>query len=112
LKTVAPLFSNDANFWPGMACKWGLSFLINPEQTPQGRSAGSLAWAGLANTFYWIDPTKQVTGVFFTRFTAPLKQPLRASRCCPLLRPLDHPCGAQQQLPRHSAGTLSRAAGA
>jgi CubicO group peptidase (beta-lactamase class C family) len=67
LKTVAPSSSNDANFWPGMACKWGLSFLINAERTPQGRSAGSLAWAGLANTFFWIDPTARVTGVYLTQ---------------------------------------------
>jgi methyl acetate hydrolase len=67
LKTAAPSASNDANFWPGMACKWGLSFLINPERTPQGRSPGSLAWAGLANTFFWIDPTRQVTGVYLTQ---------------------------------------------
>ena len=66
-KTTAPSLSNDANFWPGMACKWGLSFLINPEPTAQGRSAGSLAWAGLANTFFWIDPIKQVTGVYLTQ---------------------------------------------
>jgi CubicO group peptidase (beta-lactamase class C family) len=44
-----------------------LSFLINPERTPQGRSAGSLAWAGLANTFFWIDPIKRVTGVYLTQ---------------------------------------------
>jgi CubicO group peptidase (beta-lactamase class C family) len=67
LKTVAPSSSNDASFWPGMACKWGLSFLINAERTPQGRSAGSLAWAGLANTFFWIDPTARVTGVYLTQ---------------------------------------------
>jgi len=67
LQTVAPSSSHDANFWPGMACKWGLSFLINPERTPQGRSAGSLAWAGLANTFFWIDPTRQVTGVYLAQ---------------------------------------------
>ena len=67
LKTVAPTLSHDANFFPGMQQKWGLSFLINTTQTPQGRSAGSLAWAGLANTFFWIDPTKRVTGVFLTQ---------------------------------------------
>jgi CubicO group peptidase (beta-lactamase class C family) len=67
LQTVAPSSSRDANFWPGMACKWGLSFLINPAPTPQGRSAGSLAWAGLANTFFWIDPSRQVTGVYLTQ---------------------------------------------
>jgi methyl acetate hydrolase len=50
-----------------MKQKWGFSFLINTEKTPQGRSAGSLAWAGLGNTYYWIDPVKRVTGVLFTQ---------------------------------------------
>jgi CubicO group peptidase (beta-lactamase class C family) len=47
--------------------KWGLSFLINPQALPTGRSAGSLAWAGLANSFYWIDPARRVTGVYATQ---------------------------------------------
>ncbi len=29
----------------------------------EGRSPGSLAWAGLANTYFWIDPSRNVTGV-------------------------------------------------
>ena len=37
--------------------------MINTEQAPTGRSAGSLAWAGLANTFFWIDPTRKLTGM-------------------------------------------------
>jgi methyl acetate hydrolase len=63
LKTAAPPFSNDAEFFPGMDKRWGLSFMINNEKAPTGRSAGSLAWAGLANTYYWIDPARDVTGV-------------------------------------------------
>jgi CubicO group peptidase (beta-lactamase class C family) len=60
-------FSNDANFYPAMTQKWGLTFLINTEDTPEGRSAGSLAWAGLANSYFWIDPVKDVTGVMATQ---------------------------------------------
>lgn len=67
MKTAAPPLSNDVKLYPGMALKWGLSFLINTARTPEGRSAGSLAWAGLANTFFWIDPAKNVTGVFLTQ---------------------------------------------
>ena len=67
MKSVAPSLSNDANFFPGMKQKWSLAFLINTTQTPQGRSPGSLGWAGLANTFFWIDPVKRVTGVFLTQ---------------------------------------------
>ncbi|HUJ75094.1 MAG TPA: serine hydrolase, partial [bacterium] len=64
---AASAITRDSNFWPGMPCTWGLSFLINTARTPQGRSAGSLAWAGLANTYYWIDPVKHITGVFCTQ---------------------------------------------
>ena len=55
--------TNDVDLYPGMVKKWGLSFLINTETTPEGRSPGSLAWAGLANTYYWIDPARDVSGV-------------------------------------------------
>ncbi|WP_027580928.1 serine hydrolase domain-containing protein [Bradyrhizobium sp. Ai1a-2] len=55
--------SNHIDLYPDMDKKWGLSFLINTAKTPEGRRAGSLAWAGLANTYYWIDPTSDITGV-------------------------------------------------
>lgn len=67
LKTVAPPLSNDAEFFPGMDKQWGLSFMINNAQAPTGRSAGSLAWAGLANTYFWIDQKKGVGGVYVTQ---------------------------------------------
>jgi CubicO group peptidase (beta-lactamase class C family) len=67
LKTAAPPFSNDAEFFPGMDKSWGLSFMINNEEAPTGRSAGALAWAGLANTYYWIDQKKGVGGVYITQ---------------------------------------------
>jgi methyl acetate hydrolase len=57
--------SNDVTFVNGM--EWGLSFMINPQPLPTGRSAGSLAWAGLANSYYWIDPAKGIAGVFMTQ---------------------------------------------
>ncbi len=67
LKTAIPSLSNDVELFPGMSKKWGLSFLINTQQAPTGRSAGSLAWAGLANTYFWIDRTKRVAGVFLSQ---------------------------------------------
>jgi methyl acetate hydrolase len=67
LKTVDPGLSNDANLFPGMVQKWGLSWDINTEPGPAGRSAGSVAWAGLFNTYFWIDPTKKVTGTIMTQ---------------------------------------------
>jgi CubicO group peptidase (beta-lactamase class C family) len=65
--SVVPPASHDANFFPGMKQKWGLSFLINTEQGPHGRSAGSISWAGLANSFYWADPSTGVCGVLMTQ---------------------------------------------
>ena len=62
MKSVVPGSTNDVDFLAGM--QWGLSFLINPEALPTGRSAGSLAWAGLANSYFWIDPTRHVAGVY------------------------------------------------
>ncbi|SHG32071.1 serine hydrolase domain-containing protein [Bradyrhizobium erythrophlei] len=55
--------TNDVDLYPDIVKKWGLSFVITTAQTPEGRSAGSLAWAGLANTYFWIDPARDVTGV-------------------------------------------------
>ena len=67
LITAIPEFSNDADFFPTIPQKWGLGFLINTEAGPEGRSAGSLAWAGLANNYYWIDPVKKVAGAVFNQ---------------------------------------------
>src|SRR3981189_2956386 len=55
--------TNDIDLYPGMEKKWGLSFVINTAKTPEGRSPGSLAWVGLANTYFWIGPSRDVTGV-------------------------------------------------
>jgi methyl acetate hydrolase len=63
IATKAPMYTNDVDLYPDIVKKWGLSFLITTAKTPEGRSAGSLAWAGLANTYFWIDPARNVAGV-------------------------------------------------
>jgi methyl acetate hydrolase len=67
LKTAMPQRSNDVDFFPGIPCKWGLGYMINTEPGPNGRSAGSLTWAGIFNTYYWLDPQKHVAGVILTQ---------------------------------------------
>jgi methyl acetate hydrolase len=74
LPTQIPQLSNPVDLFPGMSKKWGLSFLINTQPGPAGRSAGSLAWAGLNNTYYWLDPVKKVAGVLMTQ-TLPFADP-------------------------------------
>ena len=63
MASAVPTASNNVDFLPGIDKKYGLSFMINTAQSAEGRSAGSLAWAGLANTYYWIDPARDITGV-------------------------------------------------
>jgi CubicO group peptidase (beta-lactamase class C family) len=63
MPTMLPPYTNDVDLYPDIVKKWGLSFMINTAKTPEGRSAGSLAWAGLANTYFWIDPARNVSGV-------------------------------------------------
>jgi methyl acetate hydrolase len=41
--------------------------MINLAPGPNGRSAGTMTWAGLLDTYYWIDPQKRVAGVFMTQ---------------------------------------------
>lgn len=67
MRTAMPELSLDTDFYPGMQQKWGLSFLINTQVSPEGRSAGSLSWAGLSNCYYWIDPKKNVSGALYTQ---------------------------------------------
>jgi CubicO group peptidase (beta-lactamase class C family) len=63
LPTEAPNLVMDIDFFPEISKKWGLGFMINMAAIPEGRSAGSLSWAGAANTHYWIDPSREIAGV-------------------------------------------------
>jgi methyl acetate hydrolase len=67
LRTTSPTVSNNVDFFPGISLKWGFGHMINMQPVPGGRSAGSLTWAGLLNTYYWIDPGKRITAVFMTQ---------------------------------------------
>jgi methyl acetate hydrolase len=66
-RTALPDRTNDLDLFPGLPCGWGLGYMITMAPGPHGRSAGSLTWAGLFNSYYWIDPQKQVTGVILTQ---------------------------------------------
>ena len=65
--SVMPPMSNDAEFFPGMVKGWGYGFVINSEKGHAGRAANSLAWAGLANCYYWIDPASRIAGVLMAQ---------------------------------------------
>jgi methyl acetate hydrolase len=63
LKTTNPALSNDVDFFPGLRLRWGLGHMINLDPVRDGRRAGSLTWAGLYNTYYWIDPGSRIAAV-------------------------------------------------
>jgi CubicO group peptidase (beta-lactamase class C family) len=66
LKAAIPL-TNDAEFFPGVEKSWSLAFQINDEPVFTGRPAGGQMWAGLANSFFWIDPKTGVGGAYLTQ---------------------------------------------
>jgi CubicO group peptidase (beta-lactamase class C family) len=68
LKSTQPAVSSDVDFHPGFTDKFTLGFLMNTTAYPGGRSAGSLAWAGIDNTFYWIDPRRHLCAVLMMQF--------------------------------------------
>lgn len=63
LRTTNPALSSDVDFFPGVRLRWGLGDMINVDPVPDGRRAGSQTWAGLYNTYYWIDPASRIAGV-------------------------------------------------
>lgn len=67
MESVVPTLAGEFDMFPHMDTKWSLGFLINPDAGPHGRSAGSLCWAGIANCYYWLDPTADVAGVLMTQ---------------------------------------------
>jgi methyl acetate hydrolase len=67
LPGVIPRLSNDAEFFPGLSKSWSYTFMVNDEEAPTGRPAGSIAWAGLANLYYWIDRRNDIAGFWATQ---------------------------------------------
>jgi len=67
MKTENPARSNDVDFFPGAEVRWGLGYMLNMQPGPNGRSAGTVSWGGIFNTYYWLDPVQRVTGLILTQ---------------------------------------------
>jgi len=67
LKSALPR-SADFTFIADGRDKWGLGFLITVDHVPGKRSAGSLSWGGINNTYYWIDPSRGIAGVIMMQY--------------------------------------------
>ncbi len=68
LKTAIPERSDDFSFIDAGRDKWSLAFLITTDAVPGKRSAGSLSWGGIYNTYYWLDPARGITGTIMMQF--------------------------------------------
>ena len=64
MTSVSRGLTHDAEFFPGLKKSWGLTFMVNEDEAPTGRPAGSIGWAGLGNLFYWADRKNGVAGFF------------------------------------------------
>jgi CubicO group peptidase (beta-lactamase class C family) len=65
IASAAPATTNTFTAGPGH--KWGYGLLLNAEDIPRRRRAGSGAWAGLLNTHFWVDRTTGIAGGIYTQ---------------------------------------------
>ncbi len=68
MRPVQPELTLATELFAGMDAGWSLAGAINPEPLPTGRAAGSLGWAGIANTYFWADRSRDLAGVLLMQF--------------------------------------------
>ncbi len=68
VKTADAELSMDFSFIDDGQDKWGLGFLLTTRHVAGKRSAGSMSWGGINNTYFWIDPARGVAGVILMQF--------------------------------------------
>lgn len=62
-----PQFSRDFHPFPDAVAGHGLAAMVTPNARTAGRTPGSLAWAGIANCYYWVDTDAGVAGTLMTQ---------------------------------------------
>ena len=67
LKSYNHRLALDYEIHPNVKKSWGYGLLINDQPLAHGRSAGSGSWAGVLNTYFWIDHKNDLAGVFLTQ---------------------------------------------
>lgn len=66
MRSCVPELSNDVPALP-VPQGWGLGFHLVKADIPGMRSAGTGDWAGIFNTYYWIDRAAGIGGLFMTQ---------------------------------------------
>jgi methyl acetate hydrolase len=67
MPSFMPQLARDRAPMPGRPDKFGLGFAMNTQPLEKGRGANTLSWAGIFNTFFWIDREKDVCAVLMTQ---------------------------------------------
>ena len=67
LATVMPTLSNTADMSFGYKATFGLGLLLHTDGMEGGRSANAGSWAGLFNSYYWVDREAGKYGIFGTQ---------------------------------------------
>ena len=68
MKTMQPNVSADVDTHPGGTDHWGLIGLLQGSGTKGVRSENSTAWAGIYNTYFWVDPKKNIAGIVMMQY--------------------------------------------
>ncbi len=77
--TAVPSRSNDFIFMNGMQ-KFGLGFALESGPQPAGRPAGAASWAGIHNTYFWIDFASEFAAVVLMQ-VSPFADPYCVALC-------------------------------
>jgi len=67
IRSTMPQLAADNAQVPGGLDKFGLGFALNSKGIANGRGANTGAWAGIYNTFFWVDREKDVAAVLMTQ---------------------------------------------
>jgi CubicO group peptidase (beta-lactamase class C family) len=73
-RSLLPQLASDGAVLPGALDKFGLGFALNSTAIANSRGANTLAWAGIFNTFFWIDREKGICAVLMTQMSPGLDE--------------------------------------
>lgn len=65
---------------PGMGFGLGSRVMLDVAQTAGPGSVGEYGWAGAAKTYYWVDPTEELVGLFMSQYMTGMLLPERDLR--------------------------------
>jgi methyl acetate hydrolase len=65
--SLIPQVATDGATLPGALDKFGLGFALNSKSAGTPRGVNTLSWAGIFNTFFWIDREKHVAAVLMSQ---------------------------------------------